>query len=259
MAVKWGNLPFKQAIDFFRKKLNMPTNAWYDVYGAAHEKAFMIAGATKADLLSDMRAAVDEAIAEGTTIEAFRKAFDSIVETHGWSYKGGRNWRTRVIYHTNVRQAYNAGREIQMNEPALRERRPYGLYRVGFSKEHRPEHLEKDNMVVPLDSTWWDYWTPQNGWGCNCKKFALSARDVERRGLTVTDAPDIPMQTVEIADGRQVTVPVGIDPGFDYRPGVNDVERMFESLSEKAARLRPEIGMQLQADLTNRPKNQRPE
>ena len=33
-------------------------------------------------------------VAEGTTLETFRKRFDGIVGKHGWSYKGGRDWRT---------------------------------------------------------------------------------------------------------------------------------------------------------------------
>jgi len=258
MDVKWGGLSFKEAIAFFRKKLNIPTETWFDVYAEMHETAFMVAGAMKADLLQDLRGAVDSAITEGTTLEQFRKAFDTIVAAYGWSYKGGRNWRTQVIFQTNIRQSYNAGREIQMADPALRERRPYGLYRIGFSKEHRPLHVEKDGWVVPLDSPWWDYWTPQNGWGCNCKKFALSARDVQKRGLSVSN-PDLDFENVQLPDGTYASVPVGIDAGFDYRPGVNDVQRMYQSASEKAGRMSPDIGALLQSDLDNRPQNERPE
>jgi hypothetical protein len=38
----------------------------------------------------DFRVAVEKAIAEGTTLQEFRKDFDAIVATHGWSYKGSR-------------------------------------------------------------------------------------------------------------------------------------------------------------------------
>ena len=74
------------------------------------------------NLVSDLRGAVEQAIAEGTTLETFRRDFDDIVARHGWSYKGGRNWRTEVIYGTNLRTSYAAGRYQQMQDGA--ERRP---------------------------------------------------------------------------------------------------------------------------------------
>lgn len=222
-SAAYGSLPFKEQIEFFRQKVNIPTAAWTDVYAAEHDHGFMVAGA-RGDLLTDMRAAVERFIAEGRTIEEFRKDFDDIVAKHGWAYNGGRNWRTRIIYQTNLRQSYTAGREAQMADPALRARRPYGLYRHGGSAEPRPEHLAWDGLVLPLDDPWWDTHSPQNGWGCSCKKFALSARDVRRMGLTVADqAPPIEWEekTVGIRgpSPRTVRVPKGIDPGFEYAPG----------------------------------------
>src|SRR5690606_12233355 len=57
-----------------------------------------------------LAAAVDRAIAEGGSIGQFRDDFDALVERHGWSYTGGRDWRTRVIYTTNMATSYGAGR-----------------------------------------------------------------------------------------------------------------------------------------------------
>jgi uncharacterized protein with gpF-like domain len=108
MAVNYGSLPFLEAIAFFKAKLNIPTARWDDLLGAAHDRAFVVAGAMQADLLADLRAAVDKAIAEGTTIETFRKDFNQIVAARGWTgwtgqgTKAGEAWRTRVIYETNL-------------------------------------------------------------------------------------------------------------------------------------------------------------
>jgi hypothetical protein len=84
--------------------------------GAAHDDAFMVAGATKADLLTDLAAAVDKAIAEGRGIEDFRKDFRAIVAKNGWTgWTGegsvkGEAWRVGVIYRTNAYTSYAAGR-----------------------------------------------------------------------------------------------------------------------------------------------------
>jgi uncharacterized protein with gpF-like domain len=247
---EYGSLPFAEQIAFFRSKHPQLTAAWTDVYAAEHNHAFMVAGAAKADLLADLRAAVDKAIAEGTTLEEFRRDFDEIVKRRGWSYTGGRNWRTRVIFETNLRQSYHAGREAQMADPELRRRRPYGLYRHGGSEDPRPEHLAWDGLVLPLDDPWWDTHTPQNGWGCKCKKRMISEADARRMGLDVAQsAPPVEWEEKTVGvrgpSPRTVKVPHGIDPGFEYRPGENRAGFVDEKIAalpdDIAARLRDEI------------------
>ena len=107
---KLGSVPFQEAIDHFRDKLSIPTERYDDMLGEIHAKAFTVAGATKIDLLTDIRSALDQAITDGTTITDFRKQFDAAVQKHGWSYKGKRGWRTRVIFDNNLRTAHMAGR-----------------------------------------------------------------------------------------------------------------------------------------------------
>jgi hypothetical protein len=227
-SAQYGARPFREQLEFFRQKVSLPTRAWTDVYTRQHDLAFMVAGAAKTDLLADLRAAIERAISDGTTLEQFRADFDDIVQRRGWAYNGGRNWRTRIIYETNLRTSYAAGREAQMADPELRRRRPFGLYRHGGALEPRPHHIEKDGWVVPLDDPWWDEWTPINGWGCGCKKFMLSQRDVDRLGLKVIKPPPSPRVEREIGtrgpSPRTVSVPEGIDPGFEYRPGARAMQ-----------------------------------
>lgn len=232
---KYGSLSFAEAIAFFGGKLNIPTERWADVWRQGHDVGFMVAGAAKAQLLEDLRDAVEKIIAEGTTLQQFRKDFDALVARHGWSYKGSRGWRTRVIFDTNLRQAYHAGREAQMAEPELRRRRPYGLYRHGDSTTPRPLHLSWDGLVLPLDDLWWESHTPMNGWGCKCKKFMISEREAQRRGLEVGGAPDD--GTYEWTDkvtGEVHEIPRGIDPGFDYRPGATRQDLIARSALDQA-------------------------
>lgn len=248
MAVSHGSLPFQEQIDYFKGKTNLPTRAWTDIYAAEHDWAFVVAGTTKRELLADMRGAVEKAITTGRTLEQFRADFDRIVGQHGWEYNGSRGWRTRTIFETNLRQSYNAGREAQMADPELRKARPYGLYRHGDSAHPRPQHLAWDGTVLPLDDPWWSTHSPQNGWGCQCKKFMVSDRDVERQGLKVGPAPAVEYEDrtlgVNSPNGpRTVRVPVGIDPGFEYAPGQSRLTsavpplRAHDPLPESGARI----------------------
>lgn len=160
----------------------------------------------------------------------------------GWAYNGGRNWRTRVIYETNLRQSYHAGREAQMADPELRKRRPYGLYRHGGSSDPRPEHLAWNGLVLPLDDPWWQTHSPQNGWGCKCKKYTLSEADVQRMGLKVAErAPAIEWEDRLIGqrgpNPQTVRVPKGIDPGFEYAPGASRYARQLQQALTRTQQL----------------------
>lgn len=218
MAVKYGSLPFKEQIAYFRNKADVPAERWADVWKSAHDRGFMVAGAMKADLLGDFRQAVDTAIADGKSLGWFKNQFNDIVERHGWEHNGSASWRAQVIYETNIRQSYTAGREQQIEQ--VKSRRPYGIYKHSGSEHPRLDHLSWNNLVLPLDDPWWDTHTPINGYGCKCKKFTASERDLKRLGLEVANqAPKV--ETYEWVDkvtGEVHDIPKGIDPGFDYTP-----------------------------------------
>lgn len=48
--------PFQAQIDFLLQKLRLPTERWDDIRRAAHDRA-VVAGAAKADLLTDLHQA----------------------------------------------------------------------------------------------------------------------------------------------------------------------------------------------------------
>lgn len=232
-SVEYGALPFNEAIRFFRDKLNVPTERYDDLVKEMHAKGFMVAGAMKAELLTDLRGAVDRVIAGGGTLESFRTDFDKIVSDHGWRYKGGRNWRTRVIYHTNLRSAYNTGRWEQVTDPDVVRLRPYLMYRHSGSANPRPKHQAWNGLVLPYNDPWWDSHAPQNGWGCNCRVDSVSDRDLKRMGKKGPDtAPEIKYREYTDRDGNIKKVPVGIDPGFDYNPG-KARDRSYKVLADR--------------------------
>ena len=218
-------LPFQEAIDFYKAKIKLPSSGWTDIYEEQHSHAFVVSGAVHDDLVSDFYNAIAKAKEAGGYAE-FKKAFPEIVKKHGWAYNGTPGWRSKIIYDTNVTQSFNAGREKQMQ--AVKHLRPYGQYRHTSIEHPRLEHKLWDGKIIPLDDPWWDTHTPQNGWGCKCKKYSLSRVEAERdwtkRGLTGPDeAPPIEWEEKVIgkngSNPRTVRVPKGIDPGFAYNPG----------------------------------------
>jgi len=202
-------LPFDEAIEFLRQKVGVPTKNWRDVFDAAHSKMFMVAGAQTEALVGDFQGAIERALKDGTTLEDFRKDFDQIVKTHGWSYEGERGWRTRVIFETNLRTAYAAGRFAQLNSPEIREAYPGWRYNHSGSKHPRHDHLAWDGKVWAADDPIWQSIYPPNGFGCGCFVTPVRFEAVETTGYD--DTPNL--------DQLGTDQPRGVDPSFDYNPG----------------------------------------
>lgn len=215
-----GKVPFKEAIDHFQGKLKIPTEHWDSMLGEAHAKAFTVAGATKADLLTDFHTAVSDAISNGTTITEFRKQFDKTVAKHGWSYKGKRGWRTRVIYDTNLRTAHAAGKWQQFQQ--LKDRRPFLQYFDAGDGRVRPKHHEWNLIVLHIDDPWWSSHYPPNDFGCRCGARSLSLRQIKKEKLDISgQAPALDLtERINIASGEIYgEVPKGIGVGWNYNVG----------------------------------------
>lgn len=242
ISEEYKALPPREAIAFLAQKLNLPTRRWTDILRSDHDKAFVVAGAMKMELLADLRAAVEEALQEGISLGEFRKRFDQAVQKYGWAYNGGRGWRTQTIYRTNLSTAYAAGRRAQQLDPEVLEARPLLMYRHGDSIVPREQHLRWDGLVLPADDPWWDTHYPPNGFGCSCSAFSLSQADVDERGLSVAEsAPDDgTYEWVHPQTGEVMDVPVGVAPGWDYAPGAGwqaALQRQAERAPYDLARL----------------------
>lgn len=214
-------LPFEEAIDFFRQKTRVPTRRWTDIYGEAHSRAFMVAGAATDDLLADFQAEIRRALETGSTLAAFRDRFDEIVQKHGWSHTGSPGWRSRIIYETNLSTAYSAGRYAQQSDPDVKAAFPYWTYVHSGSRHPRLNHLSWNGTTLSADDPWWKTHYPPNGWRCGCRVSITSRAGLRRMGKDGPDqAPPLdarPWTNPSTGETRQV--PRGIDPGFDYNPG----------------------------------------
>jgi uncharacterized protein with gpF-like domain len=214
-------LPFEQAIEFLKRKVNISTLHWDDLWRGMHSREFMVAGAMQEDLVQDFHDAINKAITDGTTLREFQKNFDDLVQKYGWSYHGERNWRSALIYDTNLRTAYSAGRWKQQTDPDVQRQRPWLIYKHMDGVLHpRPEHLAWNNMSLPADDPWWEAHYPPNGWGCHCYVVSGSDNDLDRMGKQGPDtAPPTQYYSWKDRTGKVHQVPVGIDPGWDYNPG----------------------------------------
>ncbi len=186
---------FPEAETYFRQKVNMPSRRWDDLWQGQHTRAFMVAGVTRESILTDIRSAVDAAISQGETLDDFRARFRDMVKKYGWpggaggDSEAGFNWRTSVIYHTNLRTAYQAGRwDTLKNFPYLQYHHSHAVV------VPRMDHVAWDGKILATNDPWWNTHYPPNGWGCRCTVTGISAARLKALGM---NGPDDAPATVD--------------------------------------------------------------
>lgn len=181
----------------------------------------MVAGAQTADLLADLAAEIDAAIADGEGLDTFRRRFKEVVARNGWrrftgsESEPGIAWRTQIIYQTNLATSYAAGRWDQLQDM------PIWVYRHGGSADPRPQHLAWNGLTLPKDDPFWSTHYPPNGFGCSCYVVgALSSASASVVGGNPRLSPPPPGDTT------------GIDAGWDRAPG-DSVRQTARALAAK--------------------------
>jgi Phage Mu protein F like protein/phage-Barnase-EndoU-ColicinE5/D-RelE like nuclease3 len=223
----------EEAIAFFVQKGFKIGFDYRDVWQQEHQAAFSVAKAMQIDVLQDIKAAVDAAIENGTTLAAFQKTLTPLLQAKGWwgkkeqtdplsgeiaSVQLGSPRRLELIYDTNVATAYSEGQweRIQRNKDLF----PFLEYVRSASVNPRHTHLAYAGLVLPADDAFWQSHLPIKEWGCKCTVVQHSRRMLEREGLTVGKAPPEVMRTVvNKRTSQTMQVPTGVDPAFHYPPG----------------------------------------
>ncbi|HGN8781572.1 MULTISPECIES: phage head morphogenesis protein [Bacteria] len=263
----------KEALAWLKAKKLKPGFDYRDVWKQEHSIGFTVAKMTQLDLLSDVKALVEDAMASGQSFAEFREVLKPLLVKRGWwgqqmmddpltgetkTVQLGSDRRLRTIYDTNMRTARSAGQweRIQRTKRAM----PYLLYTLGPSREHRAEHLKWADLCLPVDDPFWLTHFCPNGWGCKCTLRQVSKyeydqlvkngvpRNVQqlddsgqptghviRQIVPVrTEAPPVKrVKWVNKRTGEEEMVPEGIDPGWDYNPGMRRQAELERQLATK--------------------------
>lgn len=245
----------ERALQYFRAKGLRPTFSYSDMIGEAHDHAFTVAKMMDVDLLGQVRASLDSAMANGVSFKSWAKELEPILKSGGWwgerdmvdpltgqtvRAQLGSPWRLETIFRTNMQTAYaaQAWYEIQ----AQKDIAPFLMYDAVDDFRTRPLHRSWDNKVMLADDPWWQTHYPPNGWNCRCGVVQLSAEQLANMGLSPTPAPkDGAYKWQNPRTGITESVPNGLDPGFDRNAG--------ETYLADAMRLRSERARELPSDM----------
>lgn len=214
-------LPFDKAIAALKSKIPLGSTSWKTYEGQLNDVVFSVAGITKASLLEDIQALVIRQLELGIDVDAFRKSFNGLLEKSGWSLSGGKAYRAELVIQQNVRSSYSAGQYKQMTDPAVMKTTGAWLWRHRDSRIPRPAHKALDGALLDPNSDFWDKggWPPC-GFGCKCRIFKVSKRELGDRKLQEPPA----VSTI-------------VDKGFDFIPGKTTAAQKKQLIKDAKARL----------------------
>lgn len=246
------DVPAQEAIDYFQRKGLAPTFHYAEMLGKAHDQAFTVAKMMDVDLLQQVRNSLDMALANGVPFGEWKKQLAPVLKSAGWwgvvpmidpqtgrlvNAQTGSAWRLETIFRTNMQGAYAAGQWGVIEEQAAVA--PFLMYDAIDDFRTRPAHKAWDGVVLPVDSPWWATHNPPCGWNCRCGVIQLDPVQLGEMGLSPrTEAPnDGSYNWTNPRTGDVLRVPNGVDPGFDYNPGVELAAHLRQVLAEKAQEL----------------------
>lgn len=255
-----------KAVDYLQAKGLKVTGAWTTMLDAAHAKAFTVANVAKADVVQDIRSALDQALKDGQSLRQFQDNLVPTLTRKGWFAARGEPVRVpdgtapdpqtgelatrkrltarrlQTIYQVNMQSSMMAGRWRELRADV--DNRPWFQYVAILDGRTRPAHRAMHGRVFRYDDPAWGAFWPPNGWGCRCRVRARSDADLAETGITPeSSAGRLQQQTVDLADGTTATVtrytsPDGRsfapDPGFNANPGqVQAADRLAISRFEE--------------------------
>lgn len=183
---------FAEAIEFLRRKLNITSAEWRQIWAEAGGVAKEAADQATDSVMRDLLKAVLQAIDDGTTLEQFRADYQRIVQEAGWTVAGEPGWHSRLVFRLHTGNAYAAGRyeqaeRLQAANPA---RKLFFRYVTVGDHRVRPQHRAWQGIVLPIDHPFWATHYPPNGFNCRCHVQVVSERDIARYGWKVTEDTD---------------------------------------------------------------------
>jgi hypothetical protein len=268
--------PDPRAVAFLEAKGLKRSWRWPSMWQTEHAYAFTLAGVYRLDVLAETKRLVTAAIAEGQTLDGFKAAFEAKLQGLGFAgpqvvndfAEGPRKveltapWRVKVIYDTNVRQAYAASawqaiEDTAADFPALQ-------YHHTPQQHPRLNHLAWDKMVLPVTHPFWKTNFPPNGWYCKCFTIQVSVDELASGAVKLT--PDDALHATGYDErpsrwrewrhgptGRVDRAPEGVTPAFAYNPGMERRRNLGELLERRVEALDADMARAAAADLVNLP------
>jgi phage-Barnase-EndoU-ColicinE5/D-RelE like nuclease2/Phage Mu protein F like protein len=237
--------PFQQAIDFHQSRVVMSPEAFADLSAEARLRAFSVSGLARQASVTEAYRLIEEAIQNGTTMEAFRTSFLAFLEANDGALLS--DARIDLIFRQNVGLAYSMGRYAQMTDPDVLDARPYWMYPTGPDDSRTTEVCRSLQGFIALASAevWQHIYPPNHFNERHNQVVSLSAEQAHKSGgiYPGPQGDQYPfLEDPETGQARRIMP----DSGFDVAPSL--VASDSGALSREMYSLGPEIAAKSAAD-----------
>lgn len=235
---KLQSLTPQEAVDYLQRRDRLTqTFSWQDLWHDEHAKQFTVSRMARMDILSAMQDGITKSVQGDLTRRDWMSDTKALLKKEGWWGEKDvldpvfgevvttrfDSARLKLIFDTNTRMANSAGLwdRVWRN----RSTHPYVRYITRGDERVRLQHRRWANLTLPADHPFWEKHWPPNGWRCRCRVMSMTKAEFDRRsaaGELQTEAPPEEFITwTNKRTGETSEVPVGIQPGFDYNPGLS--------------------------------------
>jgi len=197
----------KEAIEFFKSKIPVWSEAYEKLAEADRPLAFKVAGVTSATLIDKLHDSLSKALEEGQSFRTWKKGINEHYAKAGYTALDPHHIKN--IFTTNVLSAYSVGRYKKLHDPEIEDLIPYFRYWSARQPTTRPNHQAMHGVLVSRHHSVWERWWPLNGYQCKCRVTGATERQKERWG--VKEPPPF----------------VEPDPGWAGSPGTLTQEQIF--------------------------------
>lgn len=182
-------LPFDEAIAWLRKRVPM-TDARFRKLAAAHrERAFSVAAVSQLSLVAEVYRAARAALETGAPFDAFKQAVGDKLRAAWAGTVAAPGARVELVFRNAMQTAYSAGREAQMNDPAVAKLRPFREFVAVEDARTSKLCAAANGTVLPADHPWWATHTPPCHHGCRSTVVSLRASQAKAKGITAAPTP----------------------------------------------------------------------
>nr|WP_295782223.1 phage minor head protein [Rhodoferax sp.] len=263
-----------QAVDYLQKRDKVTnTYAWQDLWQQEHAQQFTVSRLARADLMQALQDQITKSVAGDLSRRDFMRDSQALLQKAGWwgtvevldpatgelvktTFDAA---RLKLIFDTNTSMAQAAGQWERIQQ--TKRSHPYLRYITQHDDKVRPAHRAWDNVTLPVDDSFWLTHFPPCGWRCRCRVVSVSQREYDAGrtptgGVMRKTAPEIATRDWHNPRTNEThSIPVGIDPGFGYNPGIASArakaQRDLEK--EKLGALSPELATKAKAAGTTVP------
>ncbi|MEQ1389662.1 phage minor head protein [Acinetobacter radioresistens] len=169
---------FLEALQFARSRKIVLPDEFYSLDIKTRQLATTVSFLSSIEQIQTVIAAVNKAIADGSTFEDFKK----LVAEH--EIKLSEPY-LKNVFRTNIQTAYSHGRWQQQQRN--RDKRPYLMYSAIDDSRVRPGHLALNRIIRHIDDPFWLMYYPPWGFMCRCTVIALTEKQALKYGITPDD------------------------------------------------------------------------